>query len=248
MTDSTSNTLTTGQQLRDGVPTFSEQVRRTGFVVIRKQELAGLISDAGIEELRGACEDLPVDTEVDGVGVYRERRYSRLRVDVDGDNVTLEVLPHAVFRQDSIPLWEGKDRLFEPIAEDVLLSASMRAMVSFNARMATAANGNTSWRTGVHLVRVVARADAEGLPTPEGRHRDGHSYVGMHLMRREGVTGGLSTVHPNDGGDIVQTTLLQPLDTMFIDDNMITHEVSPIVPEGASGVRDMLIIDMNPMA
>ncbi|WP_407554483.1 2OG-Fe dioxygenase family protein [Streptomyces sp. Pv4-95] len=248
MTDSTTNTLTTGQQLRDGVPTFSEQVRRTGFVVMRREELAGLISDADLDELRGAWENLPVDTQVDGVGVYRERRYGRLRVEVDGDDVTFEVLPNAVFRQDSIPLWEGKDRVFEPIAEDVLLSDTMRALVSFNARMATAADGNTSWRTGVHLVRVVARADVEGLPTPEGRHRDGHSYVGMHLIRREGVTGGLSTVHPNDGGDIVRTTLVEPLDTMFVDDNMITHEVSPILPVGASGVRDMLIIDMNPMS
>ncbi|WP_432169211.1 2OG-Fe dioxygenase family protein [Streptomyces sp. 1222.5] len=248
MTASTSDTPTTERQLFDGVPAFAEQVRRTGFVVIPKEELAGLISDADLDELREAWEDLPVDTQVDGVGVYRERRYSRLRVVVDGDTVTYEVLPHAAFRQDSIPLWEGKDRLFEPVDQDLLLSPTMRALVGFNARMATAAGGNTSWRTGVHLVRVVARADADGLPTPEGRHRDGHSYVGMHLMRREGVTGGLSTVHPNDGGDIVQTTLVQPLDTMFVDDNMITHEVSPIVPEGASGVRDMLIIDMNPMA
>ncbi|MEU9499750.1 2OG-Fe dioxygenase family protein [Streptomyces sp. NPDC048196] len=247
MTDSTITTPATGQQLRDGVPAFTEEVRRTGFVVMRKQELAGLISDADLEELRGAWENLPVDTQVDGVGVYRERRYSRLRVDVDGDNVTFEVLPHAVFRQDSIPLWKGKDRLFEPIAENVLLSAGMRTLVSFNARMATAVGGNTSWTAGVHLVRVVARADAEGLPTPEGRHRDGHSYVGLYLMRRDGVTGGLSTVHPNDGGAIVQITLLQPLDSMFIDDNMVTHEVSPIVPEGAWGVRDMLMIDMNPV-
>ncbi|MFF8369723.1 2OG-Fe dioxygenase family protein [Streptomyces lydicus] len=248
MTDSTTNTLTAGQQLRDGVPAFSEEVRRTGFVVVRRQQLAGLISEADLEELRGAWENLPVDTQIDGVGVYRERRYGRLLVEVDGDTVTFEVLPHAVFRQDSIPLWEGKDRVFEPIAEDVLLSAGMRALASFNARMATAANGNTSWTTGVHLVRVVARSDAEGLPTPEGRHRDGHSYVGLHLMRRDGVTGGLSTVHPNDGGAPAQTTLRQPLDSMFLDDNMVTHEVSPIVPEGVSGVRDMLMFDMNPVA
>ncbi|AOP48654.1 2OG-Fe dioxygenase family protein [Streptomyces lydicus] len=248
MTDSTITTPATGQQLRDGVPAFAEEVRRTGFVVMRKQELAGLISDEGLEELRGAWENLPVDTQVDGVGVYRERRYSRLRVDVDGDDTTFEVLPHAVFRQDSIPLWEGKDRVFEPVTENVLLSAGMRTLVGFNARMATAAGGTASWTAGVHLVRVVARADAEGLPTPEGRHRDGHSFVGLYLMRRDGVTGGVSTVYPNDGGDIVQTTLLQPLDSLFIDDNMITHEVSPIVPEGASGVRDMLMIDMNPVA
>lgn len=166
MTDIISSTPTTGQQLRDGVPTFSEQVRRTGFVVMRKQELAGLISDADLEELRGAWENLPVDTQVDGVDVYRERRYGRLRVDVDGDTVTFEVLPNAVFRQDSIPLWKGKDRVFEPVAEDVLLSAGMRALVGFNARMATAVNGNTSWKVGVHLVRVVARAAPMASPPP----------------------------------------------------------------------------------
>ena len=248
MTDTTSRTPTAGRQLRDGVPAFSDQVRHAGFVVLRGQELAGLIGDADLEELRGAFENLPVDTHVDGVDVYRERRYGRLRVEVDGDTVTSEVLPNAVFRQDSIPLWKGRDRLFEPVSEDVLLSAGIRALVDFDARMATAISGNTAWKVGIHLVRVIARSGADGQPTPEGRHRDGHSCVGLHLMRRDGVTGGLSTVHPNDGSDIVQTTLLQPLDSMFFDDNMITHEVSPTVAEGASGVRDMLQIDFNPAA
>jgi hypothetical protein len=244
MTDITS----TGQQLREGVPTFSAEVRRTGFVVMRRPELDGLISDTDLEVLRGAFENLPVDTQVEGVDVYRERRYGRLRVEVDGDTVTFEVLPNAVFRQDSIPLWKGKDRVFEPVAEDVLLSSGLRALVRFDAQMATAINGNTTWRVGIHLVRVVARTGANGLPTPEGRHRDGHTCVGLHLMRRDGVTGGVSTVHPNDGSEPVQTTLRQPLDSMFFDDNMITHEVSPIIPEGASGVRDMLQVDFNPMA
>jgi hypothetical protein len=245
MTDSTITTPTTGR--RDGVPTFSGQVRRDGFVIMRRPELAGLIGDADLEDLRGAFENLPVDTQVDGVDVYRERRYGRLRVDVDGDDVAFQVLPNAVFRQDSIPLWKGKDRVFEPVAEDVLLSPGLRALVRFDARIATAINGNTSWRVGIHLVRVVARAGSDGLPTPEGRHRDGHTCVGLHLMRREGVTGGVSTVHPNDGSPAVRTTLLDPLDSMFFDDNMITHEVSPAVAEGSSGVRDMLQVDFNPM-
>ncbi|GAA3719904.1 2OG-Fe dioxygenase family protein [Streptomyces tremellae] len=246
MTDTTT-TPTAGQQVRDGVPAFLDQVRSVGFVVMRKQELSGLVGDADLAELRAAFEDLPVDTQVDGVDVYRERRYGRLRVDVEGDTVSQEVLPNAVFRQDSIPLWRGKNRIFEPVSEEVLLSPAIRALVGFDARMATAADGNTSWRVGIHLVRVVARVGADGLPTPEGRHRDGHSFVGLHLMRRDGVTGGVSTIHPNDGSDMVQTTLRQPLDSVFFNDNMITHEVSPVAPEGASGVRDMLQIDFNPM-
>jgi len=247
MTDTITTTSTAGQHFRDGVPAFLDQVRSNGFVVMRKQELAGLVGEADLEELRGAFENLPVDTQTDGVDVYRERRYGRLRVDVDADAVSLQVLPNAVFRQDSIPLWRGKDRVFEPVPEEVLLSAAIRALVEFDARMATAADGNTSWRAGIHLVRVVARAGADGLPTPEGRHRDGHSFVGLHLMRRDDVTGGVSTIHPNDGSPQVRTTLHQPLDSMFFDDNMITHEVSPVVPEGAFGVRDMLQIDFNPM-
>ncbi|MFE2050901.1 2OG-Fe dioxygenase family protein [Streptomyces sp. NPDC059459] len=245
MTDTTITTA--GQHFRDGVPAFLDQVRSAGFVVMRRQELAGLVGHADLAELRGAFEDLPVDNQVDGVDVYRERRYGRLRVDVDGDAVSLEVLPNAVFRQDSIPLWKGRNRIFEPVSEEVLLSPAIRALVGFDARMATAAGGTTSWRVGVHLVRVVARVGADGLPTPEGRHRDGHSFVGLHLMGREGVTGGVSTIHPDDGSAKVTTTLLQPLDSVFFDDNMITHEVSPVVPEGASGVRDMLQIDFNPM-
>ncbi|AGL16481.1 2OG-Fe dioxygenase family protein [Actinoplanes sp. N902-109] len=246
MTDTTSSTRATGLP-RDSVSTFSEQVRRQGFVVMRRPELAGLIGAADLEEVRGAFENMPLDTQVHGVDVVRERRYGRLRIRVDGAHVSFEVLPNAVFRQDAIPLWKGKDRVFAPVAEEVLLSPGMRALAGFDALMATALDGHTVWHGGVHLVRVIARSGADGLPTPEGRHRDGHSFVGLHLMRREGVAGGLSTVHPNDGSDKVSTTLLDPLDSMFIDDNAVTHEVSPIVPEGAYGVRDMLMVDFNPM-
>ncbi|GAA2553799.1 2OG-Fe dioxygenase family protein [Winogradskya consettensis] len=246
MTASTSIAPITGQQLRDGVPSFSATVGRSGFIVLRKDELAGLLGDADLEAFRGAWENLAVDTQIDGGGTYRQRRYGRLRVEVDGDDVTFEALPNATFRQDVIPLWKGKNRVFEAVSDDVLLSAGMRALVGFDARMATALSGNTSWEIGVHLVRIIARSGVEGLPTPEGRHRDGHAYVGMHMLRRDGVTGGLSTVYPNDGGQVVQTTLLEPLDSMFVDDAMVTHEVSATVPEGVSGVRDMLLVDVNP--
>lgn len=248
MTASTSIAPRTGEQLRDGVPTFSGTVRRTGFVVMRKQELAGLLSEADLREFQAAWESLPVDTQIDGGGTYRQRRYGRLGVEVDGDEVTFRALPNATFRQDVIPLWKGKNRVFEPVTEDVLLSAGMRALVGFDARMATALSGTTAWEIGVHIVRIVARPGTQGLPTPEGRHRDGHAYVGMHMLRRDGVTGGLSTVYPNNGGEVVQTTLLQPLDSMFVDDARVTHEVSPTVPEGDSGVRDMLLVDVNPAA
>ncbi|MFI5496377.1 2OG-Fe dioxygenase family protein [Actinoplanes sp. NPDC051859] len=231
-----------------GVTAHAGRAERDGFAVLRRADLAGLLSEPDLEEFRKAWEDLPVDTELAGGGTYRERRYGKLRVRVGAGGVTFEALPHATFRQDVIPLWAGRNRVFAPITPEVLEHPGMTALVGFDARLATALSGRTEWEIGVHLVRIIARRGAEGLPTPEGRHRDGHAYVGMHLVRRDGVTGGRSTIYPNDGGEPVSTTLTDPLDSVFVDDAAVTHEVTPTVPAAATGVRDMLLVDVNPPA
>lgn len=233
------------RQTRDGVPGFAAEVARTGFVVPRRAALERLMSAADLEALRGAWEDMPVDDQIAPGATYRERRYGRLRAEVSGDEVAFDVLPHTTFRQDVIPMWTGKSRRFAPIDDRVLTSAGLRALIGFDARLATALTGHRTWEIGIHLVRIVARAGAAGRPTPEGRHRDGHEFVGMHLLRRDGVTGGLSTVYSEDGGEPVRTTLLAPLDSMFVDDSRVTHEVSPTSPVGDRGVRDMLLVDVN---
>ncbi|MEU3309042.1 2OG-Fe dioxygenase family protein [Nocardiopsis sp. NPDC006832] len=223
-----------------------ERVRTDGYVHVRRSDVLEHQVDAADDGFRSAWSDLPLDRELADGGTYRQRRYGRLRVRVEDGELSFRPLEHTDFRQDVIPLWEGKNRSFAPIGNEVLLHAGMRALVGWDARMATSLSGVTDWEVGLHVVRIVARPGAEGNPTPEGRHRDGHMYVGMHMLRREACSGGISTVYPESGEPVV-LTMTDPLDAVFVDDGRVTHEVSPINAVGdIAGVRDMLLVDFNP--
>ncbi|MDA3650036.1 2OG-Fe dioxygenase family protein [Saccharopolyspora indica] len=224
---------------------FADLTVRDGYTVMRREDLRPLMTGEDFRSLRRAWNDLCLDTELADGGTYRYRRYGRLAVEVTEQGVQFAPLPHATFRQDVIPLWQGKDRSFAPISEEVLLGAGMRALVGLDAQLASAVSGRTSWTVGIHLIRVIAPLGAVGKPTPEGRHRDGHLFVGMHLLRRDDCDGGLSTVYP-ERREPVSLTLTDPLDSMFVDDNRVMHEVSPTrAAEVVDGIRDMLLVDLN---
>ncbi|MGW5876127.1 2OG-Fe dioxygenase family protein [Nocardiopsis terrae] len=241
-------TLTTDHALNPIMERCVESVREDGYVHVRRTDVLEHQAAGDADGFRSAWDDLPMDRELVDGGSYRQRRYGRLRVRVEDGELSFEALAHTAFRQDVIPLWEGRNRSFAPIADGVLLHAGMRDLVGWDAKLATALSGVTDWEVGLHLVRIVARPGVEGNPTPEGRHRDGHMYVGMHMLRREGVAGGVSTVYP-EGAEPVVLTMTEILESMFVDDGRVTHEVSPTSALGDStGVRDMLLVDFNPAA
>ena len=113
-----------------------------------------------------------------------------------------------------------------------------------NLSVVTVLTPATRWIVGVHMVRVVARIGAPGQPTPEGRHRDGHDYVGMHLMGRRDCAGGQSVMF-RVGREPVRLTLVECLDSLIVDDAALTHEVTAIAADGGEGVRDTLLVDLN---
>lgn len=216
-----------------------------GYAALRGELMRTVVADDDLAVLGQSWTDLPLDEALPGGAKFRLRRYGRLRVEVGAQRPEFTVLPHVAFRQESIALWRGSARHFAPIDGTALLHPGLTALVGFDAGLATRLSGRWSWEVGIHMIRMVARPGEHGLPTPEGRHRDGHLFVGMHLIRREGCDGGQSTVYP-DHGEPVRLTLLDPLDSMFVDDRRVTHEVSPIRAVGGDGIRDMLLVDLNP--
>ncbi|WP_369269321.1 2OG-Fe dioxygenase family protein [Streptomyces sp. R11] len=225
---------------------LAEETVQEGFVILQGAQLRPLLPESEFTAFARFWSDLPLDTTLHDGGRYRHRRYGRLRVEIGDDGAEFEVLPHKTFRQDGIPLWKGTDREFAPAGEEALLHPAMTALVGFDTDLARSITGRRSWEVGIHLIRMVAHAGEQGLPTPEGRHRDGHCYIGMHLVRREGCVGGESTVYP-DSGEAVRLTLTEPMDSIFVDDRLVTHEVSPTVAVGETGIRDMLLVDINPL-
>lgn len=225
---------------------LAETVRHDGFVAVGAQEMRGALPTDNLMTLRRAWHDLPADDQMTTDVAYRYRRYGRLLVDLAGTEPMHEPLPPVGFQQEGIPMWRGRRRVFAPIEPAVLLDPVLLALVDFDVRLGQAVCDVRVWTVGLHLIRVVARDGPVGWPTPEGRHRDGHLFVGIHLLGRHDCTGGRSLVYP-EVGEPVELTLVEPLDSMFVADQRVTHEVTPIETTGPHGHRDVLLVDLNPV-
>lgn len=228
---------------------YAERVAENGYVRVSGSSLTPALDEAAIEKFRSSWDDLPLDAELVDGGRYRRRRYGRLLARFDhAERPTLTALPHGVFRQraEHIPIYNGRARVFEPIAEDILTGDILRYLVTFDLSIARRLSDNADWEVGLHQIRIVAHPNLVGLPTPEGRHRDGHLYVGMHMLRRDGCQGGVSIIQ--HGSEPEQKfTLMSVLDSVLIDDRSVTHEVTPIrATQDNPAVRDMLLVDLNP--
>jgi len=224
-----------------------EQVRRRGYVLVEASAFPDPPAGPTLAALAATWDDLAPDTALVDGGRYRRRRYGRLRARVSGGAVRLTRLGHAEFRQDTNPLYRGRARRFEPMRAATLAHPALRRLVTFDVTVGEARRSVGDWEVGLHQVRIVARGGDVGRPTPEGRHRDGHLFVGMHLMARHDCDGGVSIVESSDG-TVSEFTLARPLDTVVVEDAAVTHEVTPIhaTPGKAEGVRDMLLVDLNP--
>src|SRR4030095_1416658 len=84
--------------------------------------------------------------------------------------------------------------------------------------------------TEAHQVRIEARPDAAGLPTPEGVHRDGVDYVLVLLVNRTNIESGTTTVHDHAGNTLGSFTLAAPLDAALVDDTRVKHGVTAVHP------------------
>ncbi|MGZ3145621.1 2OG-Fe dioxygenase family protein [Lentzea chajnantorensis] len=219
-----------------------------GFVRLSGTDFPVDTGGAEFAEFRAGWEDLIRDDALVDGGSYRYRRYGRLAAVPVGEGFELTPLPHRAFRQDSIPMWRSNERLFAPIEPAFLTNPCLHDLISTDLALAALVRSCPEWTVGLHMIRIVAVPGEPGLPTPEGRHRDGHSFVGMHLVRRENSAGGESTIY-RDGLPEVRFTLRDPLESVLVDDTAIWHEASPISildPAGGRTVRDMLLVDVNP--
>jgi hypothetical protein len=115
-------------------------------------------------------------------------------------------------------------------------------------RLATALDDVSEWSAKVHPFRVLASADGDGQPTPEGQHRDGVTLVTSLLVSRRNATGGESSVFDLDGHRLLTTTLSDPGTLLLGDDRRTLHGVSPIRPldSAAPAQRDVLVITFSP--
>ena len=188
--------------------------------------------------------------ELDGYmadgGTYRRRRYACYAV--RGTHV--ERLPHQPHYQTTRanPLNGGIERWFAPIDDTTGRHPALRRLLRACTRTFAAPAGVRpaiqNWLIEAHQFRIEATAEAAGLPTPEGVHRDGVDWVFVCLVGSSNVEGGVTTIHGADGRALEAFTLRTPLEAMVLDDHRVRHGVTPIRMQhrDAPAYRDVLVL------
>ncbi|WP_102142853.1 2OG-Fe dioxygenase family protein [Mycobacterium hubeiense] len=206
------------------------------------------VDDDAWRRFRTHWDDLAPDTYAGTLGTRRLRRYGHFRYRTDDACATL--MPHHEFvqPQDSNPLYVRQDRHFEPLTARFAADPLLHMVLNLLGRIATALDTLCEWSAKVHPFRVLASADADGQPTPEGLHHDGVTLVTSLLIDRRNATGGESLVVDLDGRRLLSTTLSRPGTLLLGDDRRTLHGVSPIRPvdPAAPAQRDVLVITYAP--
>lgn len=107
------------------------------------------------------------------------------------------------------------------------------------------AEHSDEWMVNLHMIRVHAHADFNGVPVPEGLHKDGADFVVMGCVARERVKGGVSQLHEKEDGPPVFGVTLMPGEAIVVNDREVFHMVTPLIAEDGNGYRDMLIMGFH---
>lgn len=187
---------------------------------------------------------LTPDSHMADGGTYRLRRYSRFTLNVETGQLTQ--LPHGPYRQSMVVnnLNGGIDRHFDPCTSSFCDNPVLQGLLPKLGKAFSRAHGATSWDIKLHPYRIKASATAAGKPAPEGRHRDGVTFIMTMMINRHQISGGESAVYTNDGDRLATLTLTSPGEILMGDDRNTTHSVTPIHPRTLTGQghRDVLVI------
>ncbi len=194
-------------------------------------------------EFADSWNNLRMDTFMQDKGKYRLRRFSEWER-ASGEQ-ELRRLPHRPYTQPLYinPLNGGIDRTFEPFEEHVMRNAFFNGLMKWCLQIFDKLEQASGWEVQVFQNRIVASPHAAGLPTPEGTHRDGVSYILMMLIDRVNVVGGETTMYDKDKKELGKLTMLRPMDCVLANDEQVMHGVTPLLSggRGEKAYRDMLI-------
>ncbi len=195
----------------------------------------------------GSWNDLALDTHLPDGHRYRRRRHATLSARAGEGTFRVEAHQPHYQAVEYNRLVGGIDRWFEPMRPGIVAGETFKRIVAFCLRLFGGMRPGADWHIEAHQFRIEARADAAGLPTPEGVHRDGVDYVLVMLVDRVNIESGTTTIHAPDGKLLGHFTLAAPLDSALVDDARVAHGVTPVRPLDASqpAHRDVLVVTLR---
>lgn len=221
---------------------------RDGFAFIHAEPMRAVLEAAGLEDWEGLAEtwnDLGVDTFMADGGRYRRRRFAAFAASPSG----IERKPHQPHYQsrDYNALNGGVARWFSPVTEAAASHPAMRAILGTCHRLFDGLTPESTrprvWHVEMHQFRIETGVE-QGLPTPEGMHRDGVDWVLVMLVRRVNIASGVTMMEDVAHRPLGSFTLTQPMDTALVDDDRVFHGVTALsrLDPALPAHRDVLVV------
>ena len=231
--------------------TLVELLSQDGFVFVRGEAMRRALEPFGsLDDWNGFAEswnDLELDAHMADGGRYRRRRHAVFGAAADGPIERRSHQPHYQ-GLDYNPLNGGVARWFAPVTDAVAGGESLRTILEFSrALFSRLATGEPHWKIEVHQFRIEAQLGSEGLPTPEGMHRDGVDFVLVLLVNRHNIVSGTTTVFGLERQPLGSFTLIDPFDAALVDDSRVYHGVTPVTPldPALPAYRDVLVVTLK---
>ena len=227
--------------------TLQESLSHDGFVFVHAGTMRHAFEPFGSLDDWQAFADswnaLELDEHMADGGRYRRRRHA---VFVAGQDGAVERQPHQPHYQelDYNPLHGGVARWFAPLTDEIAGGRSLTTILEFCRALFGRLAGQPQWKIEVHQFRIEARPGHEGLPTPEGLHRDGVDFVLVLLVNRSNIASGTTSIHAPDGRELGRFTLTHPFDAALVDDARVAHGVTAVkaIDPAQPAYRDVLVV------
>lgn len=96
----------------------------------------------------------------------------------------------------------------------------------------------------IQAQRITCSSELIGLPSVENWHKDGVKHIGILVVARENIIGGLNEFRPCEQPFNITTKEISPGYMAVFEDAYIHHRVTPIEPRefNTEGYRDVLLI------
>ena len=230
-----------------------DALRTTGFQIIRHHEWmipAEIVRHW--QALAKTWDDLPVDPYLKTGSAFRYRRFGRFILE-EATGLLQRSEDQSFFQSSKINSYAGGVvRNFAPMHDLTYKNKFLHYIVDSSLHQLRTAFGVSSklWEVTIHQFRIQTSENEVGLPTPEGVHRDGHKFISMHLIARKNVTGGITRIYTGQEEELISVTLLKPMDSILLHDEILKHGVTPIMPDSEpedASYRDVIVIDYNLM-
>jgi hypothetical protein len=235
--------------MKPALAALAAPLARDGFAFVQAANLRAILESEGLRDWEGFASfwgDLGVDTFMADGGRYRRRRFAAFAASAAG----LERKPHQPHYQsrDYNALNGGVARWFDPVTDEAAAHPAMRAILatchSLFDTLTPLSTRPLVWHVEVHQFRIETDPEHQGLPTPEGMHRDGVDWVLVMLVRRENIASGETRMEDVAHRPLGSFTLTEPMDAALVDDDRVFHGVTPLgrLDPSRPAYRDVLVV------